>query len=268
MEHLSRWWNNPILVKELQWRMRAKRTPWVILTYLSIMGAIVLAMLDLMLIFLFTALSVVQLLMISFVVPGLTAGLISGERERQTLAVLLTTPLSSSRIILNKWLASLSFTILLVVASLPLYVMVYLFGGISFVHVGKVFAHFLVTIFFLGSLGLFTSTLIKRTSVSTVVAYVTMALIWVGLLILLFFYASLVLPAPNDTSLFMEAVGGLHPALSLFYGIFGEVDLPHHQKYILNLYDYYLIAYSVFSVLLLYGSVWYLSPSRVRRHRG
>lgn len=80
---------------------------------------------------LFMLLSMMQLGMIGFVVPGLTAGVISGERERQTLNILLTTNVSATRLILGKWLASLSFMTFLVFATIPLYAIVFLYGGFA-----------------------------------------------------------------------------------------------------------------------------------------
>jgi len=63
------------------------------------------------------------------VVPGLTSGAISGERERQTLDVLLVTPLSPGEIVVSKLLATSAFITLLVVATLPLYILAFSYGG-------------------------------------------------------------------------------------------------------------------------------------------
>lgn len=174
--------SNPVLFNEWKMRMRTNRSPWIILLYLLVLGA-----LTLMVIFfmtyggnyynpnetreLFMMLSVFQLGMIGFVVPGLTAGVISGERERQTLSVLLTTNVSATRLILGKWLASLSFMTFLVIATIPLYAIVFLYGGISPAQVIKVFGFYMITMFGIGSIGVLMSTLIKRTGIATVVSY-------------------------------------------------------------------------------------------------
>ncbi|MBA4493637.1 ABC transporter permease [Paenactinomyces guangxiensis] len=280
MKQLWQRWTNPVLAKEFQWRMRSKKTPWLISLYLLIMGGIILTLLFLFKkgqnwfdpeesMFLFTGLSMVQLLMLSFVVPGITAGVISGERERQTMPILLTTTLSSTKIVLSKWLASLSFMILLLVASFPLYIIVFLFGGISPEQVVKMFVHFFVTMIFLGSLGIFFSSLIKRTGVATVLAYMTVALIGIGLLVVLYLvtilYAAMN-PAPSfaqNPPLIAEIVAALHPGITLLYAQYSQFDFSG-LKLSLNLYDVYITFYSILSVLLLIGSIYLLSPVRFR----
>ncbi|MET3292804.1 ABC transporter permease [Brevibacillus fluminis] len=173
---------NPVLVNELKLRMRTKRSPWIIFLYLLALGGISLTMIFLVTGSgtyyrpdqtreLFMMLSMFQLAMICFVVPGLTAGVISGERERQTLPIMLTTNVSATKLILGKWLASLGFMMFLIVASLPLYTIVFLYGGISPEQLVKVFGFYLVTMLGFGSVGVLLSTLIKRTGVATVLTY-------------------------------------------------------------------------------------------------
>lgn len=175
-------WRNPVLFNEWKMRMRTQRSPWIILLYLLVLGGITL-----LYIFLetnggsyynpnqtrelFMMLSILQLGMICFVVPGLTAGVISGERERQTLSVLLTTNVSATRLIVGKWLASLSFMTFLVFATIPLYAIVFLYGGISPSQLLRVFGFYVITMFGIGSIGVLLSTLIKRTGIATVVSY-------------------------------------------------------------------------------------------------
>ncbi|MED1791764.1 ABC transporter permease [Brevibacillus nitrificans] len=173
---------NPVLFNEWKLRMRTQRSPWIIFLYLLVLGGITL-----LYIFLqtnggnyynpnqtrelFMMLSILQLGMIGFVVPGLTAGVISGERERQTLSILLTTNVSATRLILGKWLASLSFMIFLVFSTVPLYAIVFLYGGISPTQLLQVFGFYLITMFGVGSVGVLLSTLIKRTGIATVISY-------------------------------------------------------------------------------------------------
>ncbi|MBG9565304.1 MULTISPECIES: ABC transporter permease [Brevibacillus] len=173
---------NPVLFNEWKMRMRTNRSPWIILFYLLVLGSMTLLAIFFMTNGgsyynpgetreLFMMLSVMQLGMIGFVVPGLTAGVISGERERQTLSILLTTNVSATRLILGKWLASLSFMTFLVFATIPLYAIVFLYGGVSPLQLVKVFGFYAITMFAAGSIGVLMSTLIKRTGIATVVTY-------------------------------------------------------------------------------------------------
>ena len=68
---------------------------------------------------LYVVLAAVQMALITLTVPALTAGSISGERERQTLDLLLVTKMSSFSIVMGKLLASLAFILLLIVGTLP-----------------------------------------------------------------------------------------------------------------------------------------------------
>lgn len=173
---------NPVLLNEWKLRMRTRRSPWIIALYLLVLGGVALTFIYLMTDGggrydpnrsreLFMVLSLLQLAMICFVVPGLTAGVISGERERQTLSILLTTNISATKLILGKWLASLSFMTFLVFATIPLYAIVFLYGGISPAQLLKVFGFYLITMLCLGSIGVLLSTLIKRTGIATVLSY-------------------------------------------------------------------------------------------------
>jgi ABC-type transport system involved in multi-copper enzyme maturation permease subunit len=173
---------NPVLINELKVRMRANRSAWIITSYLLVPGGVALTFIYLIAGWeerydpndtriIFMMLSLLQLGMVCFFTPGLTAGVISGERERQTLSVLLTTNLTPTKLILGKWLSSLSFMIFLVLTSIPLYGIVFLFGGISPLQILQVFSFYLITMLGIGSIGVLFSTIFKRTGISTVVTY-------------------------------------------------------------------------------------------------
>lgn len=179
---MSLFWNNPVHAKEFRERFRSRKTVWIICSYLLVVGAILLGFIYVDSLnrhyfipgearAFFIAFSIIQIVLIGFMAPGLSAGAISGERERQTLNILLTTHLTPLSIIVSKLISSISFIALLIFMSLPLYSFVFLFGGISPDQVFIVFLYYLVNIFFFGSMGLFCSTWIKRTGVSTVTAY-------------------------------------------------------------------------------------------------
>ncbi|BAU27891.1 ABC-type transport system involved in multi-copper enzyme maturation permease subunit [Aneurinibacillus soli] len=173
---------NPVLSKEFRVRMRSQKTPWIISLYLAALAIVVFTVMY----FstknqpgyqasssqgFFLLLSALQYGLIIFATPGLTAGVISGERERQTLSLLLTTNLSAWQIIIGKWMSSLSFMMLLVLASMPLYSLVLLFGSVSPLQMMQTFGVYFVTMLSIGAMGVLMSTLIKRTGAAAVATY-------------------------------------------------------------------------------------------------
>lgn len=123
----------------------------------------------------FVTLSLLQMTVAAFLAPAFAAGTISGERERRTLAVLLTTPLSPLDILLGKILSSSTLLMLLLVVTLPLYSLVFLFGGAVPQEVIAVFAFQLFTIVLIAALSVMWSTLALRSGWSTVLSYATVA---------------------------------------------------------------------------------------------
>ena len=174
---------NPVLGKELRQRFRFWQSAITLSLYLVVVGVFTLGFVYLSwqgegVLFqpcrsmeIFIIFSVTQLMLLAFVTPGLTASTISSEREKQTLNVLLTTDLTPCGIIVSKMLAACSFTLLLIVATLPLYAMVFLYGGIAPGQVLGVFGYYLVTMFLFASVGMICSTWFRRTGASTVTAY-------------------------------------------------------------------------------------------------
>lgn len=179
---------NPVFARELKQRMRGRHV-WLVLTlYLSVLAVIlrwvyVAAARDtfnggINLLASATAgraifqwLLFFMLLLVCFIVPGLTAGAISGERERQTMVALQLTLLRPRSIVAGKLLASLAFVVLLIIASLPLVTVPFLVGGVSVGEVVKGMWMVLATAVTLACLTLACSAVLRRTQTATVVAY-------------------------------------------------------------------------------------------------
>lgn len=179
--------SNPVLVKEIKLRFRSPKSFVGILFYLVAMCIFVFGFILLTTqfsgtgyfrpeesFFMFTMLTYIQLGLILFITPGLTAGAISSEREKQTLNILLTTAQTSFQIILGKLTSSIAFLLLLLVAGLPIYSMVFLFGGVSPGQLGIIFLFFFLTMLAIGSIGIMYSTIIRKTIVSMIATYGTM----------------------------------------------------------------------------------------------
>lgn len=187
--------HNAVIGKELRTRMRGWRSAVVLTAYMAILGVIAIAFLmqqagpsnnqsSQVGIQLFQALAVFQLFLIIFVTPASTAGAISGERQRQTWDLLLVTRLSSLGIVWGKLFAGLAFGLLLIFASLPLFSLVFLFGGVAPSDVIHTYIVFLVTVLFLGSASLLVSALTARLAVSMIVSNIVALFLAVGLSLL------------------------------------------------------------------------------------
>ena len=178
---------NPVLVKEIKLRFRSLKSFTGILFYLIAMCIFVFGFIMLTTsftgtgyfrpeesFFMFAMLSYIQLGLILFITPGLTAGAISSEREKQTLNILLTTSQTSFQIIFGKLTSSVAFLLLLVVSGLPIYSLVFLFGGVSPGQLGIIFLFFFLTMLAIGGIGIMYSTIIRKTIVAMIATYGTM----------------------------------------------------------------------------------------------
>lgn len=175
---------NPVLLKELRVRMRGVKSMFLIMFYLMVLAGVAFlvtintvdrysafTMNPTMLISAYASIGVIQFLLIVFIAPALTSGAISGERERQTLDLLLSTKMAPRSIVVGKLFASISQVILLVFSSLPIFSIVFLFGGISFFDIVKLFLFYLISAILMGSIGIFFSTYMKKTTVANVMTY-------------------------------------------------------------------------------------------------
>src|SRR5688572_7201444 len=113
----------------------------------------------------------VMLLLVCFIVPGLAAGGVAGERERQTLVPLQVTLLRPRSILLGKLAASLAFVVFLVFAALPLIGVSFLLGGVEPGEVVKGVAMVLAVATTVAALAPTCSTLMRRVQGATVMSY-------------------------------------------------------------------------------------------------
>ena len=123
----------------------------------------------------------VMLALVLFFVPGLTAGAIAGERERQTLLPLQVTLLRPRSILFGKVLAGMSFLVLLLVAALPVTMVAYLLGGIRLWDGLKGLGAICIVAFLLTAMIASLSTFTRRVQTATLMAYgFTALLVLVG----------------------------------------------------------------------------------------
>jgi len=128
----------------------------------------------------FSGLLVVETLLVLVLAPAFTSGAISMEREKQTIDMLVTTPLSTLGMIIGKLLSALTYVFLLIIASIPLASLVFVFGGVGPEDLVRGYVMLFALAFGMGAIGLFISALVKRTQTSTVVTYVVVLVLAIG----------------------------------------------------------------------------------------
>lgn len=173
---------NPVLARESRVRMRGWKAPGLIALYVGVLGFIAWFILAITRAtgqsfapelggYIFLALGLAQFALLLFSAPGLTAGAIAGEREKQTLDLLLITRLTPLQVVSGKLWAAVAFTLLLMFASLPVYSLLFLMGGISLVNLAQTTVVYVVTVFLLGAVGLYFSAVFRRTQAAVIAAY-------------------------------------------------------------------------------------------------
>lgn len=272
-----------IMLKESKIRMRSWKIVGMIVSYILLLGLAVVIMLngtiydnygyvDFSDSFrnVYMVITIVQVLMISFIVPILTSGSISMEREKQTLDILLSTNLRPISIVTGKLMTSISQVLLLIVASLPVFSFVFLFGGLNVLSILQMVLFYIVISFFFGALGVFFSVIFKKTITSIVLTYLVMIVLTVGTLIITLIYISstrqydfyenhtlwLMYLNPGVTfwAILLEQFGGLREVSNLIGGN----------------NNYWMISTSLFagfSVILIWVSAYILNPIKKKLKR-
>ncbi len=197
-------------VKELRGRMRGRRAFVILTIYLLLLGGFAVMVETLIARSyqtgfggssafasaaigqgIFAALLMLMTLQVVFLAPSSTAGAISLEREKQTLELLITTPISSVAIVIGKLLSALVYVFLLIAASIPLMAVVFVYGGVAPEDVVNGYIVLIATALGLGSFGLLCSSLVKRTTAATAVTIFGVLFLTIGTGFLLVFWAAM-----------------------------------------------------------------------------
>ncbi len=125
----------------------------------------------------FIALAYAQLSLILFVLPAYAAGAITMEREKRTLEMLRATLLSPSDVVTGKLGVVVAFGAILLMTSLPVAAWCVLLGGVALGDLFYVYTYLFAVAVWVAALGLFLSTLVRR-SIGAIVATYVILLIW------------------------------------------------------------------------------------------
>lgn len=129
----------------------------------------------------------IEVVLLCLFVPSAAGGSIAGERERQTLDILLSSRMSVGEIVMGKLLSCISTAVLLVFTSVPILAVTSMYGGMQLSVLYQSAAYVGFFILFIGSIGVFCSCRFKKTTYASISAYgVIIALtIGTGLLVVL-----------------------------------------------------------------------------------
>ena len=194
-----------LFTNEVRLRLRQERMLWIVLAYTVLAGVLSWFALSTNSDFnqpgtngfshvglnLFELITQVQLLLIILITPLFTATSINGEKERQTFDMLICSQLSAVALVTSKLLASLTSALILTIASIPLFSLIFFFGGVSLGQIMISLLIFTISTMLISSLCMFFSTILER-SISSIIASYVSILLWLLLpaLIFLVFTAS------------------------------------------------------------------------------
>lgn len=271
----------PVLVKELRSAMRGRRAMLALTVYLSILLLTALAIYAIASSAagglevaetsesigtgLFVSLSVLQAALVVLLAPAFTANAISQEREQKTLDVLTVTLVEPAAIVLGKLLAALAYVGMVLVASLPVMAMGFLFGGVEPTEVASVLGVHLLLALTFGAVGLFYSSFVRRTVWSTVFSYVTIFVV-VGVLPILDAAINALRGGPEFLSVFLY----LNPVplvMSVTIREFAEETAKSGVRF----WAVTPVIYAVLTCVLMAGAVYLTGPRapwRPPRRRG
>ena len=160
--------------------------------------------------------------LVIFVVPAITGGTISGERDHGTLDLLLATTLGPYRIIMGKLISVVSKLLIYVISSLPILALVFTMGGAGLADLLRYMLLILLTSLYIGSFGVFMSVIFKKTSTAMAVTYVWIMFIALGT-IFVTIMSNAVRPADNNA---LNPVFLLNPIITLFALLDAQIGLP------------------------------------------
>ncbi len=182
-------WTNPVMVKEMRSR-KFGRMGWLI----RLAAAALVVSLALMLAVSSHKISattnigavvvLLQMGLIILITPTLACGLISGERESNGWPLLQMTPLSAGRIVRGKLLSVAMPVLLILIGTLPAYAMMaYIAPATSPTVPGVIFTLFLTAVVAV-LVSAAASSLCKKTSMATIVAFAVLIGLWGGTLLI------------------------------------------------------------------------------------
>ncbi|MFH1417207.1 MAG: ABC transporter permease subunit [Planctomycetota bacterium] len=277
---------NPILVRVVQAGGRRAQHLWIRAGYLAVIavavvigviwlqstnagGSASLADLAKSATLVFKYLSIIQLGAACILAPLFTAAAITQEKDSQTYSILLSTPLTNGQIVLGSLLSRLFFVFVLLIAGIPLFCIMMVYGGVTGDKI-------LLSVAIAASTALLTGTLAITVSVIRVGTGRTIFSFYLAIATFLIVVYSLsswsgVIPAeapyPPGGGARMSWLAAFHPFLTLWVvlgetpaPVFGAVaDRGFPGEYLLAYPQYsYIVMTFLVSLLLILLSLFYV----------
>ena len=176
---------NPIVKKDVKVQSRSMRICWGVFVYEAILALVFfLTMLSIQegnrysvtniysqMVWLYPVLAVTQIVILGLVVPIRTASSISGEKERQTFDIMMTTSMTPFSIVWGKVMTAVVQSMLYVAASMPVMALPFVIGGMPWSALFWFLAITLLLSFFAASIGILCSSFCRKTVSAVIFSY-------------------------------------------------------------------------------------------------
>ncbi len=192
--------DNPILTRELRRRMRGRVLIYSIISYITMMTISTVFVLLLRspspfaetnaemlnkmketgqgIFFWITA---IQMILVLIIAPTITAGMTTGEKERQTFDFLRVTTITRWMYVMGCFLSTAFYVGLALICAMPLLSLTFLYGGVALREVMSMFMTLLGASIVLSSFGLFVSSVCDKTRPAQgIVVFLIFALLFGG----------------------------------------------------------------------------------------
>ncbi len=239
---------NPILKKELMVGSRSMKMSFTILginLFLILMVLFVMMVTNLnfrysgysysSLTALFPVLGVTEGILLSIVVPIITSGSVSGERERQTLDVMLTTPVKPFSIAIGKLSSAMALVMMYVISAIPILAIAFVLGGLNWSALFGLIAMLLYIGIYVGSVGVFCSSVVKKSIAATILTIAIGLGIVIGTTVIFFIWRTLIAYRATLNSALNDI--GNAPLIFLFNPYSPMVDFMLRSMSSISIYD-------------------------------
>ena len=228
---------NPIVKKDMQVTVRSMRMSWGLFAYEAALAVTFLLALLLIqvesgymgsgniysdLVYLFPAVAIAQVCIVALYMPIITASSISGEKERQTFDIMLTTCMSPFSIVFGKVISAVIRILFFVAASMPIMAMSFVVGGLSWSNLLYYLLALILFSVFAGSVGILASSLCRKSVGAVLLSFVMYFVIFLLTFVPMLAYLLITRGEYGETPLFLL----INPAV-FFEEVFAQMMTGH-----------------------------------------